>query len=154
MARTPPTPRDARYFGLHTRAHVDAAGTWIEPEELAYPAGGFTRRAYVELRPNPHNPVSLPYGQLRIVRCSIPDTYFTIPARLQTRAGTVRGYISRDTDRDVDTFTPDADPARCTACPPGTGCRQVLCPVCSRALHPDGYCGRAGCTYDDARKEQ
>jgi hypothetical protein len=70
-------------------------GTWLEAESFAYPAGGFTRRAYVELVRNTHNPVELPYGRCYVVKCSIPDTYFTIPARLRVKGRTVKGYISQ-----------------------------------------------------------
>lgn len=84
--------------------------TWVEAESFAYPNGGFTRRAYVELRQNPNNPIALPYGQLRVVKVSIPDTYFTIPARLRYQGKTVNGYVSvqdADTDTARFTFTPE-----------------------------------------------
>ena len=84
------------------------AGTWLEPEGLCYPAGGFTRRARVLLRPNPNNPINLPYGKAYIVRASIADTYFSIPARLRHAGKTIQGFISVDTEADMFTFTPNA----------------------------------------------
>lgn len=86
-------------------------GTWLESESFAYPAGGFTRRAYVELRQNPNNPIVLPYGRRYVVRVSIPDTYFSIPARLRIAGRTVKGFVSvDDTDSGTSrfTFTPEA----------------------------------------------
>lgn len=88
-------------------------GTWLEPESFAYPNGGFTRRAYVELRQNPNNPIlpDVAIGRMRIVRCSIPDTYFSIPARLRFAGRTIKGFISvqdADTDTARYTFTPEA----------------------------------------------
>ena len=77
--------------------------TWLQAEEAAYPHGGFTRRAYCIIRRNPYNPdVPLPYGELRTVRCSIPDTYFTIPARYKG----VEGFVSVCDDGGF-TFTPN-----------------------------------------------
>ena len=86
-------------------------GTWLEAESFAYPNGGFTRRAYVELRQNPNNPLELPYGARYTVRCAIPDTYFSIPARLTYKRQTIKGFISvqdADTDTARYTFTPEA----------------------------------------------
>jgi hypothetical protein len=100
-------PREANFYGMRESTEVNSDGTWLEPEALAYPNGGFTRRAKVFLRQNECNPIELPYGELRIVRCSIPDTYFSIPARLRYRGRTVKGYISQIDDKL--TFTPDAD---------------------------------------------
>lgn len=97
--------------------------TWIDPEERAYSNGGFTRRGRAKLDANPHNPVALPYGEIRAVRASIPDTYFTIPARLRHAGKTVRGYLHSD-DEGALLFTPEADPERCSRCLPGNGCKQ------------------------------
>jgi hypothetical protein len=83
------------------------AETWIDPEEYAYPAGGFTRNGRAEVRRNSFNPdVVLPYGKVRAIRCSIPDTYFSIPARLRYQRRTVRGFITCDDGRYY--FTPEA----------------------------------------------
>lgn len=54
-----------------------AGDTWLEAEEFAYPNGGFTRRARVRM----------PDGRLRVVRCSLPDTFFSIPAKVDKRTG-------------------------------------------------------------------
>jgi hypothetical protein len=67
-----------------TRARTEMKGTWLEPEEMAYPNGSFTRRAHVRFAD----------GKLRTVLCSIPDTYFTIPARARLSGKTIRGFIS------------------------------------------------------------
>lgn len=101
-------------------------GTWLDAEELAYPSGSLYagRRAYAELSPNPHNPVVLAYGARRIVRVGIPDTYFSIPARLRTSGRTIAGFVSVDTTREVYTFTPEAAPESCLQCAPGQGCRK------------------------------
>jgi hypothetical protein len=81
-----PTPRTYRGFfspyPLLPTVHTD--GTWLEPEEFAYPKGGFTRRAYARC----------PDGVLRIVCCSVPDTWFTIPARGTIKGKYVAGFIS------------------------------------------------------------
>lgn len=96
--------------------------TWIDPEERAYPKGGFTRRGRAILRENPHNPVSLPYGSLFAFKASIPDTYFTIPARIRWEGVIVRGYLSSYDG--IVTFTPEATPAVCKVCADGDGCRS------------------------------
>lgn len=85
------------------------ADTWLQDEEYAYPRGGFTRYARVRVRQNDSHPdarIAPIVGTLPIVRCSIPDTFFSIPARLKTARKTVRGYIS--VIDDVFTFTPEA----------------------------------------------
>lgn len=107
------------------RPRTPTTDTWIDPEEYAYPNGGFTRRARVELRANMHNPVALPYGELRTVRASIPDTYFTIPARLRYQGKTIRGFVSSPSDGIEGRlyFTPEPDPDQCRHCQAGEGCR-------------------------------
>ena len=60
-----------------------AHDTWIDPEERCYPHGGFHRRARCLWR-----------GGHRLVRAGLPDTFFTIPARLRHRGQTVRGFLS------------------------------------------------------------
>lgn len=87
-------------------------GMWLEAEEFAYPNGGFFRRAYVIVRRNPNRDdlPNLPYGERRVVLCSVPDTYFSIPAKLVHQGRTVRGFISvqdAGTEESVFTFTPD-----------------------------------------------
>ena len=81
--------------------------TWLDPEERAYPRGGFTRRGRARLRKNSTDPFppDLPYGQTRVVRASIPDTYFSIPARLRFAGRTVKGFLTLDNGEWQ--FTPD-----------------------------------------------
>lgn len=99
--------------------------TWIAPEEHAYPNGGFTRRGRAKLDPNPHNPIVLPYGRIRAVRASIPDTFFSIPARLRYQGKTVRGYLhTADDNQRTVLFTPEADPQACLVCRDGDGCKR------------------------------
>lgn len=44
--------------------------TWLEPEELCYPNGAMARRCRAK---------DMVTGKLKIVRCGIPDTFFSIP---------------------------------------------------------------------------
>lgn len=82
----PPVPTDAQRLDR---------GTWLEPEERAYPNGGQTRRA-VAIWPD---------GQARLVWAGIPDTYFSIPAHGRIGGRYVAGYLSVETadGSDVDT---------------------------------------------------
>lgn len=60
--------------------------TWIDPEELAYD---------VPLYDSPRKCRAIcPDGKLRIVVCGVPDTYFSIPARLVYKHKTVQGFVS------------------------------------------------------------
>lgn len=95
--------------------------TWLDPEERAYPNNTFTRNGTAILRKNEHNPIELPYGELRAVRAKVPDTYWTIPARIKHKGKTIKGFLSSHADEWC--FTPEADPARCTKCKPGEGCK-------------------------------
>lgn len=101
--------RTRRFVRILPRLAVNLNSTWLEGEELCYPSGGFKRRARVILRRNEHNPLVLPYGETRVVKCSIPDTFFSIPARLSWRGQTVRGFVSvNEVDgANVFTFTPE-----------------------------------------------
>ena len=87
---------------------MELGKTWLEAEELTYPSGGFLRRAYVRLRQNSNNPITLPYGEYRTVTVSIPDTAFSGPARLHYRLKTIKGFVSIDTEQEEFTFTPEA----------------------------------------------
>lgn len=78
-----PEPRRISFMGMST-SPLYRGDTWIEAEEASYPDGGFTRRAYVRFED----------GKLRVVKCSIPDTYFTIPAKAKISGKTVNGYIT------------------------------------------------------------
>lgn len=60
------------------------SGTWIEPEELCYPNGAMKRRAKARF----------PDRKLRIVRCGIPDTFFSIPCRKTRTHGC--GFLTMD----------------------------------------------------------
>lgn len=81
------TAKPRRLTGIHRDSSTIYQGkTWLEPEEWTYPSGGFNRRAYVRC----------PDGKYRVVRSSIPDTYFTIPAHLVFKKKHVSGYISTD----------------------------------------------------------
>ena len=88
--------------------------TWIESEERCYPNGAVVRRARVRIRANSYDPLAIParlVGQYRIVRAGLPDTFFSIPARLRVAGRTIRGFVSVDTDMGDGeqelTFTPE-----------------------------------------------
>lgn len=87
MSKRVPLPRVANFYGMRSEAHIEENGTWLEPEELCYPHGGMTRKAYA----------LFPDGVKRIVTCGIPDTYFSIPAK-PVKVGDIklRGYIGSD----------------------------------------------------------
>jgi len=86
--------------------------TWIDPEERAYPKGGFTRRGLAILRKN--GQLSLPgldilqYGTLVPFRASIADTYFSVPAKIRRLGMTITGYLS--VEDGVYYFTPTGVP--------------------------------------------
>jgi hypothetical protein len=96
--------------------------TFLEPEEKAYPKGGFSRRGSAILQKNEHNPVDLPYGEIRDIRASIPDTYFSIPAKLRYNKRKILGFLTYFDNEYY--WTPEADPKRCNKCKPKTGCKQ------------------------------
>jgi hypothetical protein len=77
-------PRKGSFMGMEISGSVYCDGTWLEDEAFAYPDGGFTRRVYALCAD----------GKKRILKCSIPDTYFSIPARGRINGKYVRGYIS------------------------------------------------------------
>lgn len=66
-------------------------GTFIEAEELAYPLGSLnaSRRRFSARCPD---------GIIRSGICSIPDTYFSIPARLRVKGKSVVGYITAESE--------------------------------------------------------
>lgn len=84
VARHTP-PRDCNYYGKVTHPHK-IGETWLEPEELCYPKGGMTRRALC----------LMPDATLRVITCGIPDTAFSIPARVRINDITIRGFVSSD----------------------------------------------------------
>ena len=78
-----------------------AAGTYLQPEEYAYPAGGQTRAGAA----------LFPDGTVRRVWAGIPDTYWTIPAHARIGGRYVAGYVAVETASGLSTPTDD-DPAR------------------------------------------
>jgi hypothetical protein len=64
-------PRTSHYMCSSEAPLMMSQGTWIEAESLCYPGGGMHRRARA----------ICPDGQPRIIRCGIPDTLFSIPAK-------------------------------------------------------------------------
>ena len=81
---TAPKPRRSSFAGMVTDAVIHPDGTWLEPEELCYPSGGMLRRAYATCED----------GVKRVCVCGIPDTFFSIPARVRVKGGSARGYLS------------------------------------------------------------
>lgn len=73
-------------------------GTWIDNEEKAYPHGGFTRHGKAVLRENEFVKLALPYGQIVAFRASIPDTYFSIPARFTYKGKQYKAFITSNED--------------------------------------------------------
>lgn len=80
-----PQPRNGSYYGT-TIHNVTIADTWLEGEEFAYPTGGMTRRCYAVC----------PDGQKRVVKCGIPDTYFSIPAYARIHGKHVKGFVTSE----------------------------------------------------------
>ena len=106
--------------------HTHSAGTYVQAEEYAYPNGAMRRKARALVTRNPHNPIDLPYGQIRAAVAGIPDTFFTIPARMKYRGKNVCGYLTvqHDSPEGALQFIPEADPERCVVCEPGQGCKR------------------------------
>ena len=82
-----PIPRPQR------GAHVEADGSWLGPEELAYSSysgspSGSRRRAYARLQD----------GSYRIVVVGVPDTYFSIPGYVTIRGRRYWGFVGHDDD--------------------------------------------------------
>ena len=65
-------PRSATYFGMRSEPILAPMGTWLEPEEITYPSGAMIRRARA---------INTDTGRPKVVRCGIPDTWFSIPVR-------------------------------------------------------------------------
>ena len=101
----------------------DCDDSFLEPEEYAYPHGGLTRKGLAWINRNPHNPIELPYGEQGRVLASIPDTYFSIPARLLFQGKRVRGFLTIPNGTAY-VFTPEANPDTCTKCASGDGCKK------------------------------
>jgi hypothetical protein len=69
---TDPKPRNACFFGMRSTPIYGHLATWLEPEEITYPSGAMIRRCRA---------INVETGRLRVVRCGIPDTFFSIPVR-------------------------------------------------------------------------
>jgi len=67
-----PKPRDAWFYGMRTAPQRFGLGTWLEPEEITYPSGAMIRMAQA---------INVETGKLKVVRCGISDTFFSIPVR-------------------------------------------------------------------------
>lgn len=88
--------------------------TTLDREEFAYGARGsvFGRRGTAIVVRNKFNPIpGLPYGEIRSIRAGVPDTYFSIPARLRFRGRTVRGFLTvqGNSKGHAYLFTPEID---------------------------------------------
>ncbi len=84
MAKKPPTPRSCHCYGISMKGHIHPNGTWLEDEAFCYPRGGQTRRAYAVCED----------GKLRLVKCGIADTFFSIPGSTKIDGKTVQGFLS------------------------------------------------------------
>lgn len=81
-----PKPRSGRYYGMPIHNVEGANDTWLEGEEFCYPNGGMTRRCFALCAD----------GERRVVKCGIPDTYFSIPATARVHGKRVSGYVDSD----------------------------------------------------------
>jgi hypothetical protein len=63
--------------------------TQLDPEEYAYPSGALrnSRRHFSAICLD---------GKVRRGTCGVPDTFFSIPARLKAKGKTVTGYVTID----------------------------------------------------------
>ena len=77
-------PRRCNFMGMATRPTFFNRGTWLEPEEFAYPGGGKQHRRVRALCAD---------GKTRIFRCGISDTYWTIPCKGGGWVSVVDGVI-------------------------------------------------------------
>ena len=59
-------------------------GTWIEPEEMAYPHGGQTRKFSAYLGDTSYRVSG---------KAGIPDTFFSIPANARIKGAYVAGFL-------------------------------------------------------------
>lgn len=84
-----PKPRIGSFYGMRIVNVEGANGTWLEGEEFCYgsPDGSaMNRRCYAVCDD----------GQKRVVRCAIPDTYFSIPAVARIKGKRIHAYITSD----------------------------------------------------------
>lgn len=88
--------------------------TRLDREDTAYGDRGsvFGRRGTAIVVRNKFNPIpDLPYGEIRPIRAGIPDTFFSIPARLRFRGRTVKGFLTvqGNSKGHAYLFTPEID---------------------------------------------
>jgi hypothetical protein len=77
-------PRASHFMGLKEQPILGARGTWLEPESLTYPSGAMLRRCRALCED----------GKLRIIRCGLSDTFFSINAGK-------KGYITSKEDEET-----------------------------------------------------
>ena len=126
----------AHKFGYKERCQFNrcqlCSPTWLGPEEHAYPHGAMRRQGVAIIKPNPHNPIELPYEMLGNVIAGIPDTAFTIPARLLLDRGPrrIKGYLTPwhpdnyTMNGSFYVFIPSPDREKCIRCADGEGCKR------------------------------
>jgi hypothetical protein len=71
---------------MKTTPHFGKEGTWLEPEEWCYPRGNMTRRCLAKCED----------GKLRVCKCGLPDTFFSIPASARIAGKYTKGFITYD----------------------------------------------------------
>lgn len=95
MSKRPSGPRTGNSYGRQTTGQRFNEGTWLEPEEWAYPHGSLRRSQRKALARDDS-------GRFVSAVAGIPDTYSTIPARAKahTASGvrTRHGYLSIDNE--------------------------------------------------------
>jgi len=64
-------------------------GTWIEPEKMAYPRGGQTRKFSAYLEETSYRVSG---------KAGIPDTWFSIPANVRVKGAYVAGFLTLGRD--------------------------------------------------------
>jgi hypothetical protein len=62
-----------------------ANGTWLDPEQLCYPSGAITAGRKAK--------ALCPDGKVRTCQVGLPDTIFSIPARVKVFGKTVTGFV-------------------------------------------------------------
>jgi len=79
-----PQPRISHYMFQTEEPYYGAKGTWIEAESITYPSGSMIRRCRALCED----------GKLRIIKCGISDTFFSINAGK-------KGYITTQEDEET-----------------------------------------------------
>lgn len=80
-----PKPRIGTFYGAPIH-NIVIGDTWLEGEEFTYPSGGLHRRCYA----------LCPDNKLRVVKCGVADTFFSIPAYARIKGKRVKGFITSD----------------------------------------------------------